>query len=262
MAAVLTKEFRTNNLVTFLDNYFSSVPLGTMYMFFGQPNSWPIDINGKDENQPGFIIPALDTKTAANEFRLTPIAGVKMEAGDVSPVIPRINWAVNKTYQPGTTVVTDEWNVYVSKRTVANNTKPTHTDYQALNDDWGFLYKISNANMFTKFVTDEWIPVNYNNNTGSIGNADPLALYKASTITFMIDKTISLATFTQEELNDFRRIALWSNILNTGDRPIVQTKVMVNEININSGTIVYVDNRLPVYRYTNQTEEYKILIGF
>ena len=262
MAALLTKEFRTNNLVTFLDNYFSSLPLGNIYMFFGQGNSWPNDINSKDENQPGFIVPALDTQTAATSFRQGPIAGIKIAAGDVSPVIVRRNWAINTPYKVNDVVVTDEWNVYSAKRTVSNNTKPTHTSYTDINDDWAFLYKISSADMFTKFVTDEWIPVVYNNNTGTVGSTDPDAIYKAGTITFMINKTIALSNFTQEELNDFRQIALWSNPLNTGDRPLVETKVLTANMNVNSGTIVYVDNRLPVYRYTNQTEEFKILIGF
>jgi hypothetical protein len=262
MAALLTKEFRTNNLVTFLDNYFGVLPVGNMYMSFGQPSPWPNDINGKDENQSGFIVPALDNQTAAAVFRQSPIASIKIAAGDVSPVIVRKNWTINTQYTTNTVVVTDEWNVYSAKRLVNNNTKPTHTSYTDSNNDWAFLYKITSPTMFTRFVTDEWIPVIYNNNTGTDGLADPEAIYKAGTITFMINKTIGLSDFTQEELNDFRRIALWSNPLNLGARPLVETKVLASTMNVNSGTIVYVDNRLPVYRYTNQTEEFKILIGF
>jgi hypothetical protein len=78
----------------------------------------------------------------------------------------------------------------------------------------------------------------------------------------MIDKTITGDTFTQSQLNDCRRIGVWSNAKDQANTIISSTTVFRSDINTESGSVIYVDNRLPIFRYTNQTEEYKILVGF
>jgi hypothetical protein len=78
----------------------------------------------------------------------------------------------------------------------------------------------------------------------------------------MVSKSYNTDVISTSDLLDFRQISLWSGILNTSAAPVTAQEVLVGSINTASGTIVYVDNRLPVYRAVGQTEDYRILIGF
>jgi hypothetical protein len=263
MAAILTREFRTNNLISYINASFSATATSPMYMWFGRSTAWPTDALGRTESTPGFVVPQPNTDTASADFRTNAIAGARIALTEVAPVIERINWTVNTAYNAGTAVITDEWNVYIALRNVVSNTKPTHTDTNdTTNPDWKFLYKITSPAMFSNFVTDEWIPVYFEGNTGTGGNPDVNSVYTVKCITLMVSKSYNTNVISISELLDFRQISLWSNILNTSSAPVTAQKVLAGDINTASGTIVYVDNRLPVYRAVGQTEDYRILIGF
>lgn len=262
MAAILTREFRTNNLASYIYGFFSASSTTPMYMWFGRGTAWPLDANGKAESEDGFILPAPNSNTSSANFRLNAIAGTRIVLSEVCPVVERVNWSTGKTYLTDTVVITDEWNVYIAKRNVTSNTKPTHINTNASNLDWKFLYKITEPNMFSNFVTDEWIPVYFEGNVGNSGVPDQLAIYTVKCITLMISKSMNTSILSPSELADFRQIALWSAILNNSGVQQTTSKLLASGINKNSGTIVYVDNRLPLYRSIGQTEDYRILIGF
>jgi hypothetical protein len=232
-------------------------------MWFGRSTAWPTDALGRTESTPGFVIPQPNTDTASSDFRTNAIVGSRIALTEVAPVIERINWATNNSYTAGTVVITDEWNVYIALRNVVSNTKPTQTDTNdTTNLDWKFLYKITASAMFANFVTDEWIPVYYEGNTGTSGTPDVNSIYTVKGITLMVSKSYNTDVISTSDLLDFRQISLWSGILNTSNAPVTAQEVLVGSINTASGTIVYVDNRLPVYRAVGQTEDYRILIGF
>jgi hypothetical protein len=263
MAAILTREFRTNNLISYINSFFSASSTTPMYMWFGRSTAWPTDALGRTESTPGFVIPQPNTDTASSDFRTNAIVGSRIALTEVAPVIERINWATNNSYTAGTVVITDEWNVYIALRNVVSNTKPTQTDTNdTTNLDWKFLYKITASAMFANFVTDEWIPVYYEGNTGTSGTPDVNSIYTVKGITLMVSKSYNTDVISTSDLLDFRQISLWSGILNTSAAPVTAQEVLVGSINTASGTIVYVDNRLPVYRAVGQTEDYRILIGF
>jgi hypothetical protein len=263
MSAVLTQEFRTNNLLSFINNFFGIIPNDQMHLFFGKDTSWPNDVLGNTETDIGFSVPVPNTFTVADEFRPNAIAGVKVLNTDVSPVIPRINWELSQSYEAGTVVITDEWNVYMAKTAVASDTKPTHYNYQDANPSWQFLYKITEPNLFVKFVTDEWIPVywpNYQGGGDSVPHPD--SAYLARCVTMMINRTVSEVDLSLEDLNEFRQLALWSSVKDTSGVVLEQGSILPETFDENSGRILYVDNRIPIYRTANQSEEYKILVGF
>jgi hypothetical protein len=111
-------------------------------------------------------------------------------------------------------------------------------------------------------VTDEWIPVYFEGNTGNVGIPDVNAIYTVKCITLMISKSYTTAILPIADIADFRQIALWSAILSPTGAVLTTSKLLRSQINVNSGTIIYVDNRLPLYRTTGQSEDYRILIGF
>jgi hypothetical protein len=78
----------------------------------------------------------------------------------------------------------------------------------------------------------------------------------------MVSKAYNTDVISTSDLSVFRQISLWSGILNTSGAKVTAQKVLVGDIDKTTGTIVYVDNRLPVYRAAGQTEDYRILIGF
>jgi hypothetical protein len=262
MAAILTREFRTNNLISYINSFFSASSTTPMYMWFGRNSAWPNDASNRSETTGGFVVPQPNTDTASADFRTNAIVGSRIALTEVAPVVERTNWATNNTYNAGTVVITDEWNVYIALRNVTSNTKPTHTDTKDSNADWKFLYKITSTSMFSNFVTDEWIPVYFEGNTGTSGNPDVNSIYTIKCITLMVSKAYNTDVISISDLSVFRQISLWSGILNTSGAKVTAQKVLVGDIDKTTGTIVYVDNRLPVYRAAGQTEDYRILIGF
>jgi hypothetical protein len=262
MAAILTREFRTNNLASYINAFFSADSTTPLYMWFGRGDAWPADSLDRTESMDGFVLPQPNSETASSDFRDYAIAGARIAMTEVAPVIERTNWAVDQTYVVGTVVITDEWNVYIAKRDVTSNTKPTHIDTNVADINWKFLYKISAPSMFSNFVTDEWIPVYFEGNTGVSGISDELAIYTVKCITLMISKSFNTNVMGISDLSDFRQISLWSAILNHTGVQVTAPKLLVSDIDVSSGTIVYVDNRLPLYRTAGQTEDYRILIGF
>jgi len=100
----------------------------------------------------------------------------KIQASDVSYVIPRYNWSNNTFYTQYTDtndtlanavfyVITNEYNVYkcIDNNRGANSTvKPTGTSTSIIstadNYRWKYMYTVSGANV-VKFLNNDWIPV-------------------------------------------------------------------------------------------------------
>lgn len=262
MAAILTNEFQANIISSFISTYLSATSGFATYLFFGKPTAWPVDINGNPETSPNFVVPIANSLTAPADFRAnTPIAGVLISSTDVSPAIPRLNWATNNTYVKGQVVITSEWNVYLATTTITSNTFPTVTDYATISGGWQFQYKISDSVLFTKFVTDKWIPVPL---VPANAQANPNALYAcnaSSVIIYKVFNTVGANIVPLSTLSTYRQIALWGSIKTPGDTNVTNTLVTLADINASTGTIMYCDNRNVTTRFGNVDEEFRIVIG-
>ena len=258
--AILTSEFRVQNTINFYDGFYTSGSPNVLYLAFGRTTPWPTDPNGKIESDQGFLVPVPDAITSGNEFKLNFLGGVKLHPNNVAPVIPRVDFSPGTNYNKDDVVITDEYNVYLTTQSVRTNTKPTHTSGTV--NGFYFLYKISNPTYIQNFVTADWIPVYKNGNVGTLGTPDQDSMLKAKCTTLMFSRTITDAEVLTTEVDDFRQIALWSNPLGANGTVFTNNKILPSNIDTTSGIVVYVDNRLPIYRTAGQTEEFKILIGF
>lgn len=264
MASVLTQQFGTNNMLSFL-NAFTTSPSTNMYMMFSRSEPWGLDVNSKSESEFGFQLPIITSTNAARQFKdNVVIAGIKILTADLSPVIPRINWnsANSSSYLKGTCVITDEWNVYIAKRDIQNPSKPIHTSYVDDTADWGFLYKISDTIVISKFVNDKWIPVNIGSSTGNIGTPNQNAIFLAKSQVLMFSKSITTTIISLNDLGDYREIALWTNVADGSGNLLTTTVVKPHQFNQDFGSILYVNRRLPIYRSESQSEESQLLLGF
>lgn len=262
MSAIITSEIRTQNTINFYSGFFpsSGTTDNSLYMAFGRDTAWPADINGKLEDDPSFIVPVPVDATAGSDFRSEVIAGYKIHFNEFCPVIARVDWAVSQTYTAGTVVITDEYNVYYATTSITSDTKPTHTN--GVINSWEFLYKISVVDYITNFMTADWIPVYYAGNVGTTGVPDVESMKKTNCRYLMASVTLTESVISIANLSDFRKIALWGTPLASGGGYLTTDTFITSGIDTTSGTVVYVDHRLPTYRSSGQVERLRTIIGF
>jgi hypothetical protein len=261
MSAVITDDIRIQSVINFYTGYFPSGGStdNSIYMCYGKANSWPSS-GGLVEDDQGFVVPVPLSGTAGELFRADMIAGQRILSDEISPVIRRVNWTIGQTYTSGTVVITAEYNVYLAESTIQNNTIPTHLS--GVVNNWRFLYKISEQTFITNFVTDDWIPVYLNGNVGSLGTPVEDSVVKTKCKFIMTSVTLNTSKITLANLNDFRKIALWGSPLDLVGDYVSTSSVLASGMNIDSGTVVYVDHRLPVYREEGQIEKFRVILGF
>jgi hypothetical protein len=167
MPAIVSNKFRLHNAQQFKEA-FDEASNTVLYFYVGGPTAFTDDLN-----------PPTPSSTTAN-VEFTPwrdMIGVKrVQASDVSHVIPRHDWAsgtVYSQYDDKLTnintdefyVVTDEFNVYkclFNNGGAASTTKPTGTSTSPITTAdgyvWKFMFSITTADAL-KFLTTNYIPV-------------------------------------------------------------------------------------------------------
>lgn len=167
MPAIVSNKFRLHNAQQFKEA-FDEASNTVMYFYVGGPTAFADDLN-----------PPTPSSTTAN-VEFTPwrdMIGVKrVQASDVSHVIPRHDWAsgtVYSQYDDKLTnintdefyVVTDEYNVYkclFNNGGAVSTTKPTGSSTSPITTAdgyvWKFMFSITTADAL-KFLTTNYIPV-------------------------------------------------------------------------------------------------------
>lgn len=174
MSATITKNFRVNSAISFIENNF--VLDNSSYFYIGRPIEWD------DENSPDIV-----SSTYYNEMetKKTRIFMKKILSDDAITAIRRYNWIINTTYTRADSTVEyndiSTWETtespfyiinsegYIYKCISNANGSPstieptgTSTTYLNLGDGyiWKFMFDLS-SEIETKFLTDMWIPVPY-----------------------------------------------------------------------------------------------------
>jgi len=167
MPAIVTSKFRLHNSEQFVEA-FSEAAATNMYLFIGRVTPWTDDVN------PPTPVDDFD-QTEFDHWR-DMISAKRVQAGDVSHVVPRYDWTSGTVYayydhedanifNEQFYVLTEDFNVY---KCLWNNdggqstVKPTGTATSPFTTGdsykWQFMYSISAAETL-KFVTPEWHPV-------------------------------------------------------------------------------------------------------
>lgn len=166
---LLTRNLRLYNAEQFKEAFSESSP-DSLYLFIGRPQPWPIET----------VPPAITQTVDASEYDpwIDMIAAKKINAGDISFVVPRIDWVSGRVYNQydnqvdldqgnnaSIYVLTSNGNVY--KCIFNNNGAPSTVEPTGVNTfvvdtadgyKWKFLYTIT-AGEALQFVTPDFIPV-------------------------------------------------------------------------------------------------------
>lgn len=168
MPSIVSSKFRIHNAEQFKEA-FDEASNTIMYFFLGRNQPYA------DDNNP----PTPVNSTANVEY--TPwremIGAKRVQASDVTHVVPRYNWITGTVYDQYDDqdtnlienddfyVMTDEYNVYkclFNNGGSASTTKPTGTSTSRFTTAdgyiWKYMYTISTANAL-KFLTNDYIPV-------------------------------------------------------------------------------------------------------
>jgi hypothetical protein len=166
MANLRTTKFRINVAEQFKEAFDESDPT-RLYLFIGRSYPWANDASPTN--------PTETVETVDYDPWRDILAAKIVRAGDVSLVIPRLNWANNTLYDDYRSnsstmyannyyVMTDESNVY---KCLFNNgansvVKPTGTSTSKITTSdgytWKFMYTVTSADAL-KFLTSDFIPV-------------------------------------------------------------------------------------------------------
>lgn len=175
MPAIATKRFRIHNAEQFYESLTESEP-SRYFVFIGRTTAFD------DDNNPP--TPADSVQVTEFDGYRDIIAMKRIQASDISYVIPRYNWTTGTVYKQyedtdtslyptsyvttsNTTfyVLTEDNNVYKcidNNRSSQSTVKPTGTSTSIIttsdNYRWKFLYKISAADAL-KFLTTNYMPV-------------------------------------------------------------------------------------------------------
>lgn len=169
MPAIISNKFRLHNAQQFKES-FDEASNTIMYFYIGGPSAFTDDLNP----------PTPSGSTANVEY--TPwrdmIAMKRIQASDVSHVVPRRDWVSGTVYSQfddkltnvntdSFYVVTDEYNVYkclFNNGGAASTLKPSGTSTSPVTTAdgylWKFMYSITTADAL-KFLTTNYMPVKF-----------------------------------------------------------------------------------------------------
>jgi len=224
----------------------------------------------------------------------------EMQAGTVTPVVFTPVNSVSSYSQPFYCVNTDlatlrdptqahltnHFQVYqlLVKGAGLPANRPVHTTttgvLEADGYNWKYLYTLTTYqidNMVTETATGagDWLPVQYeyagsSTDSGTTGANDLIArTLGASNV--MLRRVILDSEILQADLESFREVCLVANPLSTsGTRASVAqgyvnggvTNTQTNSFTNNSGEMLYMETRRPIYRTAGQSEEIKLVLDF
>lgn len=296
MPSILTNSTRVQNALNFLRSIKSTTNnLDYLYAFIGRDGSWGL---GTDSNGVEIVPTPLDQLSSHELTTRTNLIGIKrITDGDVSLVVPRIDWTSGATYVAYSNadpllftksfyVLTDDMNVY--KCTTAgggtSTVKPTGTSTSVINlgdgYSWKFMYTVLTSYALN-FLTTDWLPVPYPAPSGSAqetvenaatysagqalgGNGSDAAQELGAFYAMINAKFQGSQSGAFPTDDDFRQIGLLINPLlnDTNKTQATATAYAASAIDTLSGRMLYIENRAPIARATTQTEISKVIIEF
>lgn len=286
---IYTSNMRILNATGFLSNISRTTPVSdALYAFIAKNTAWaagnetPIDPTGAFSDE-------LVTRSEIISMK-------RVTSSTMSHVVPRYNWTSGVVYTQYSTssttlfssnfyVVTDENYVYkcISNNSGATSTvKPTGTSTSniTLSDGyvWKFMYDVPTS-MASQFLTTNWLPVPIGSQKSTLQQAvEAAAVYATGQpvgghgsnayIELGAYRIMTVFRFEGTESGIFpvdstyRKVGLITNPKLTSGSLATASLYAVADINVNSGSIIYVEHIAPVTRNSSQNEDYKVVIEF
>lgn len=104
MAAIITDDFRKNNIERFIDDVVSSQsPSSTAvnyYIGIGKTDPWDRDASGRTEAETGFVVPLPEGNILEKaDIKKNLMTLIKVDATDILRLVPQIEFKVGSTYK-------------------------------------------------------------------------------------------------------------------------------------------------------------------
>jgi len=267
MPTIIKQSFRVLNAKNFVDR-FNGSPTTTDYLYLGISGTTPW-VNEATPPTP------LDTFDEGTSWWSELIGLHRVATVDFVLAVPRIDWTTGTEYfaidtslenpwSVSTYVMTSNFDVYrviSAPGAVVSTIEPTHLSGDVTDAEgytWRYMYTLSTYNQ-TNLLTTTWLPVEF-------GLAEDV--YEFMNTKFVIARARLLDTDLPTGVT-YRKLGLVANPLQGTANPgtpvtadnVINTTPGV-EIQIESGDVVYVENRSPITRNIGQFEEIKLVVEF
>lgn len=292
MTAILTEYSNVRNAINFMDRFNRDSPLSDnfLYVGIGHESEWADDSNPPIPN---------NTKSDISDFWDNSIGFQQVESNDITLVKTRVDWESGKEfyefdsnsntafYTDFYCVVPDDsnearvwmvWNKYGG----SGATTTTPPSFQSASFDgngnytedtgdgyvWKYLYNIT-VNDWRDIADKNWIPVNFDhkvtNEQETYGdvNTARLLFSRHAMVRIKIDDVNMPVGFS------YRQVAVVANPRSTDGGLLTDTVGLMgdyatdgDDVVKESGDTIYLENRTPIPRETDQQEEIKIVIRF
>lgn len=267
-----------------------------LYMFIGRNTAWDTDSHLVEVPET-----PTDNITTEFEARAEMYAIKRVTITDTALVVPRYNWTTSTVYDEydadDTTLFTKDFYVLNSSNNVykclsnnsgaASTVEPTGTSTSSISTgdgySWKFMYNLSST-MIATFLDDDWLPVPHGDQKTSFQTAvESSAAYAAGSPpgghgfnaaselgarrVMVVQSFVGEESGTIDATGEIRQFGLISNplLVSTGEvatGSVYSVNDSSSDINENSGSVLYIDNREVVSRATDQSETAKIILRF
>jgi hypothetical protein len=270
MSAILTQKFRTQNALNFF-NSLDAPPVGfqgetntdEIFLYFtaATGTAWPNDGDGDPESSVNFDPP---TPIEADIPTLrTQINSLKrVDQTNFALVIPKVIWVTGTAYSVDEVVIIGSGDVY--KCTVAGGTSTVEPGSGSGDGfTWQFLWDAPGQLMST-FGTTDWLPVPFgaDETVNQKTSGDFNAPFNILATSLMMSLTITDADTDFVSGEAVRKLALLSNPIDLAGDKTTLDNLRGDDIDRDSGNIVWIEYIRPVDQISGQNENYKVIIAF
>ena len=294
MTAIMTNEIRIQSAKNFIRSIAATtVSKDYLYAFIARNGAWSGGTDSNGNEIPPTPIDKLNGEELTTRSNI--IGAKRIQESDTTHVIPRNDWLTGTIYQAYSNnnaslfstdfyVVTDDYNVYkcITSPGTASTVKPTGTSTSNLNTvdgyTWKFLYTVPAASLLN-FLTTDWLPVPAVAPSGSaqesveaaasysagqpIGGHGSSAVHELGGYYVMLHCKLNNSEGGVLPTNDdYRQVGVWLNPKLSGGSAATGTVYAAGSLNLNSGRVLYVENRTPIVRGPTQAEDIRIVIQF
>lgn len=279
MAAILKGDGSSILASEFLDALLSGE--NNIYIAIGKESEW------ENDNLPPNPVDSLQDE---ENFRQNIIGIKRIQANFCSLMIPKVEWKAGVTFKPLDKTIplakrATNWYCLTSRNKVYEciqagvgetqiGSEPDYMDEEVSTPDgykWKYLYSISTNMINSGLLLNEWIPVSYNTDGVYPGGSltQDQNSYGDVNANFRLGAFRMMAVATLEDEGDsipygisFRQVGLLWNPKDSDGSLIAGDSYSKNNFDINSGQLLYLENKRPIIREPEQSETLKVIIAF
>lgn len=292
MTVQLTKSIQIKNALNFRRQLSRVDPISdSIYMFIGRDSAWPDDLSPPSQS---------NTIDSELETRDNMLVLKKVLISNVAFVIRRINWTYGEVYDEyssSANLINSDFYVLTTGNHVykcldnadgqPSAIEPSGTSVVSFQTGdgytWKYMYTLSNA-LINDFLTQDWLPVPTDEqrlpeqisveSNASYTTGSPFGGHGSSAIDELFATRIMISQYFSGDESGvigtpnitFRQFGLIENVKTDGNDIATGTVYFIpdsnNEINVHTGNVLYIENRSPITRNVDQTENIKAILSF